>query len=145
VAYIDNGFIAGQIEDSAYQYQSQIESGERIIVGLNEFQVDEDVQVSVMRVDPAVEDEQVTGLSVVKSQRDQERVRQCLAALKTAATAEETNLMEPVLEAVRCYCSLGEICAVLREVFGEYRGRDDSGNNDCSKNFGYKMRTRQLF
>ena len=123
VACIDNGFIAGQIEDSAYQYQRQIESGERIIVGLNEFQVDEDVQIPVMRVDPAVEDEQVLRLTRLKKERDQQQVRHCLKALETAARSERDNLMEPVMEAVRAYCSLGEICNVLRKVFGEYRGR----------------------
>jgi methylmalonyl-CoA mutase N-terminal domain/subunit len=123
VACIENGFIAGQIEDSAYQYQRQIESGERIIVGVNEFQVDEDVSVPVMRVDPAVEDEQVERLRTVKRERNQAQARQCLADLETAARSEKSNLMEPVIEAVRCYCSLGEICNVLRNVFGEYRGR----------------------
>ena len=123
VACIENGFIAGQIEDSAYQYQRQIESGDRIIVGVNEFQVDEDVQVPVMRVDPAVEDEQVARLSRIKEKRDQQQVRHCLEALETAARSNRDNLMEPVMEAVRAYCSLGEICNVLRKVFGEYRGR----------------------
>ena len=123
VACIENGFIAGQIEDSAYQYQQQVESGERVIVGVNEFQVEENVSVPVMRVDPAVEDEQVVQLTRLKAERDQQQVQQCLAALETAACSETANLMEPVLAAVRCYCSLGEICNVLRGVFGEYRGR----------------------
>uniref|UniRef100_UPI004056FB6B acyl-CoA mutase large subunit family protein n=1 Tax=Candidatus Electrothrix sp. TaxID=2170559 RepID=UPI004056FB6B len=123
VACIENGFIAGQIEDAAYQYQQQIESGERVIVGVNEFQVDEDVEVPVMRLDPAVEDEQVRQLKQVKAERDQEAVRQCLADLENAARSDSANLMKPVLAAVRAYCSLGEICGVLRGVFGEYRGR----------------------
>ena len=123
VACIENGFIAGQIEDSAYQYQQQIETGERIIVGVNEFQVDEDVSVPVMRVDPAVENEQVERLGRVKMDRNQEQVKQCLANLERAAASGDDNLMEPVIDAVRNYCSLGEICNVLRGVFGEYRGR----------------------
>ena len=123
VTCIENGFIAGQIEDAAYQYQQEIESGERVIVGVNEFQVDEDVEVPVMRIDPAVEDEQVRQLKRVKAERNQEAVQQCLADLETAARSESANLMEPVLAAVRAYCSLGEICDVMRGVFGEYRGR----------------------
>jgi len=123
VACIENGFIAGQIEDAAYQYQQQIESGERVIVGVNEFQVEEEATVPLLRVDPAVEDQQVQSLARVKAERDQEEVRRCLAALETAAQSDGANLMEPVLDAVRCYCSLGEICNVLRGVFGEYRGR----------------------
>ena len=123
VACIDNGFIAGQIEDSAYQYQQEIESGDRIIVGVNEFQVEENVSVPVMRVDPAVEDEQVARLSRIKKERDQQAAALCLANLQKAAQNDGANLMEPVLDAVRSYCSLGEICNVLRDVFGEYRGR----------------------
>jgi methylmalonyl-CoA mutase N-terminal domain/subunit len=123
VSCIENGFIAGQIEDAAYQYQQQIESGERVIVGVNEFQIEEDVAVPVMRIDPAVEDEQVRQLKRVKAERNQEEVQRCLAALEKAAQSESTNLMEPVLAAVRAYCSLGEICDVLRGIFGEYRGR----------------------
>jgi len=119
---IENGFIAGQIEDSAYQYQREIESGERIIVGVNEFQVEENVSVPVMRVDPAIEDEQVGRLKNIKTKRNQDAVQQCLTALETAARTDDANLMVPVLDAVRAYSSLGEICNVLRNVFGEYRG-----------------------
>ncbi|MDU9051153.1 MAG: methylmalonyl-CoA mutase family protein [Candidatus Electrothrix sp. Rat3] len=123
VACIENGFIAGQIEDAAYQYQQEVESKERLIVGVNAFQTEEETTVPLLRVDPAVEDQQVQALARVKAERDQEEVRRCLAALETAAQSDGANLMEPVLDAVRCYCSLSEICGVLRGVFGEYRGR----------------------
>ena len=123
VACIENGFIAGQIEDAAYQYQQEVESKERLIVGVNAFQTEEENSVPLLRVDPAGEDQQVEVLARVKAERDQEEVRRCLAALETAARSDSANLMEPVLAAVRCYCSLGEICDVLRGVFGEYRGR----------------------
>ena len=122
IAHAAYAIIAGQIEDAAYQYQQEIESGDRVIVGVNEFQVDEEAEVPVMRVDPAVGDEQVRSLAQVKAERDQEAVRQCLTDLEAAARSGSENLMEPVLAAVRCYCSLGEICDVLRGVFGEYRG-----------------------
>ncbi len=119
VACIENGFIQGQIEDAAYQYQLEIEKQERIIVGVNQFQVDEDAAVPVMRVDPVVEDEQVERLTRLKNSRNQEQVEQSLAALEKAAKSD-ANLMEPVLAAVREYASLGEICGVLRRVFGEF-------------------------
>ncbi len=122
VACIDNGFIAAQIEDAAYRYQQEIEKGERIIVGVNEFQVEEEATVPVLRVDPEVEDEQVARLQQIKAERDHEAVQQALNELDRAAR-EDRNLMEPVLAAVRAYGSLGEICNVLRGVFGEYRGR----------------------
>ncbi len=122
VSCIENGFIASQIEDAAYQYQQEVEKGERVIVGVNDFQVEEEDAVPVMRVDPQVEDEQVARLQGIKRDRDQTRVEQALADLERAAR-EDRNLMEPVLTAVRAYGSLGEICNVLRGVFGEYRGR----------------------
>ncbi len=122
VACIENGFIAAQIEDAAYQYQQEVEKGERIIVGVNKFQVEEETTVPVLRVDPRVEDEQVDRLKKIKQERNNQEVEGALAALEQAARGDE-NLMEPVLAAVRAYGSLGEICNVLRRVFGEYRGR----------------------
>ncbi|HHD57405.1 MAG TPA: methylmalonyl-CoA mutase, partial [Desulfobulbaceae bacterium] len=122
VACIENGFIAAQIEDAAYQYQHEVEKGERIIVGVNKFQVEEETTVPVLRIDPQVEDEQVDRLKKIKQERDNQAVEKALAALEQAARGDE-NLMEPVLTAVRAYGSLGEICNVLRGVFGEYRGR----------------------
>jgi methylmalonyl-CoA mutase N-terminal domain/subunit len=122
VACIDNGFIAGQIEDAAYQYQLEVEKGERVIVGVNAFQVEEEEVVPVMRVDPLVEDEQVARLQQIKRERDQPAVEKALAAIDRAAR-EDQNLMGPVLDAVRAYGSVGEICNVLRGVFGEYRDR----------------------
>ena len=122
VSCIDNGFIAGQIEDAAYQYQQEVEKEERIIVGVNAFQLDEEDAVPVMRVDPQVEDEQVARLQQIKSDRNQQAVQDALDTLERAAR-EDQNLMEPVLTAVRAYGSLGEICNVLRGVFGEYRDR----------------------
>ncbi len=122
VACIENGFIAAQIEDAAYQYQQEVEKGERIIVGVNKFQVDEETTVPVLRVDPKIEDEQVARLTRIKSDRNGQVVQQALTDLGRAAR-EDRNLMEPVLAAVHAYGSLGEICNVLREVFGEYRGR----------------------
>lgn len=121
VACIEKGFIQRQIENSAYEYQQEIEKNERIIVGLNKFQVEETVKPSLLRVDPSVGDTQVTSLQHIKSNRDNNKVTASLAALKAAATGTE-NLMPHILDAVREYASLGEICGVLREVFGEYRG-----------------------
>ncbi len=122
VACIENGFIAAQIEDAAYQYQQEVEKGERIIVGVNKFQVEEEAVVPVLRVDPKVEDEQVDRLKKIKQERNNQEVEKALSALEQA-TLGDANLMEPVLAAVRAYGSLGEICNVLRKVFGEYRGR----------------------
>ncbi|NOQ45296.1 MAG: methylmalonyl-CoA mutase, partial [Desulfobulbaceae bacterium] len=123
VACIEDGFIQARIDDAAYQYQQEIEQGERVIVGVNQFQIEENPSVPALRVDPAVEDEQVKRLSEIKAGRNQEEVTRALRELEQAATTDDANLMEPVLKAVRCYASLGEICGVLRRIFGEYRDR----------------------
>lgn len=120
VACIEDGFIKRQIEQAAYDYQKEIESGERVIVGVNAFQIDEEEKPELLRVDPAVETAQINSLQDVRKQRNQEEVETTLAALKQAAESD-TNLMEPIIDAVRAYASLGEICTVLRGIFGEYR------------------------
>lgn len=120
VACIESGFIQSQIEDASYRYQQDIEQGKQIIVGVNEFKIDEEKSVPVMRVDAQVEDQQVKQLAEIKSGRNQQAAQDALTELNKAAI-NNTDLMEPVISAVRSYCSLGEICNVLRKVFGEYR------------------------
>ena len=120
VACIEDGFIKRQIEQAAYDYQKEIESGERVIVGVNAFQIDEEEKPELLRVDPAVEAEQIGSLQNVRAQRNQQEVQTKLDSLKQAAESG-SNLMEPIIDAVRAYASLGEICSVLREIFGEYR------------------------
>lgn len=122
VACIEDGFIQRQIEHAAYAYQKEIESGERIIVGVNKFQVEEEPRLPLLRVSPEVEAEQVDRLKQLKARRNNDQVDHCLSALKSAAENAD-ELMEPVLACVREYATLGEICDVLRQVFGEYRER----------------------
>lgn len=117
---IEAGFIQRQIEDSAYEYQKQVETKERIVVGVNEFQSKEEVKVPILKIDKEVELRQVERLKKVKETRDNSKVEMSLKRLKEAAKGNE-NLMDPILEAVKEYATIGEICGVLREVFGEYR------------------------
>ncbi|MEJ2725820.1 MAG: methylmalonyl-CoA mutase family protein [Deltaproteobacteria bacterium] len=119
-AAIEKGYIQKEIQDSAYQYQREIEKNERIVVGLNRFQVEEKKPDNLLRVDPAVRVSQVDKLKELKSDRDGEKVKRTLAVLKQAAEGHD-NLMYPILEAVKAYVTLGEICDTLREVFGEYQ------------------------
>jgi methylmalonyl-CoA mutase N-terminal domain/subunit len=121
VAAIEEGFIQRQIDNSAYEYQQEIERGERIIVGVNEFQIDEQTKPPLLRVDPEVEDDQVQGLKELRERRDNRKVKEALANLSGCARSS-SNLMPEILEAVKAYATLGEICQALREVFGEYRG-----------------------
>ena len=120
VACIESGFIQSHIEDASYHYQQEIERRERIIVGVNEFQVDEESPVPVLRVDEKVEDQQIKQLTEIKAGRNKNDLETALNELEQAARCDK-NLMEPVLKAVRLYGSLGEICNILRKVFGEYR------------------------
>ena len=122
VACIENGFIQHRIEGAAYDYQQEVEKGDRIIVGVNKFQVDENIKPPLLRIDPEVEKKQVDSLTAVKKNRDSNKVNASLDHLRTAAQGDD-NLMPVILEAVKEYASLGEICNVLRDVFGEYRYR----------------------
>jgi methylmalonyl-CoA mutase, N-terminal domain len=119
-AAIEQGFVQKEIQDSAYRYQKEIERNERIVVGLNRFQVEEEKPTNLLRVDPGVRIAQMSKLKELKAARDNERIPRHLARLKEAAESKE-NLMAPILDAVKAYATLGEICDALREVFGEYR------------------------
>jgi methylmalonyl-CoA mutase N-terminal domain/subunit len=120
VAAIEKGFIQKEIADSAYRYQREIEKNERIVVGLNKFQVKgEEKPKDLLKVDPAVGGKQVARLKELKSTRDNVAVAQALAELKAAAQGTD-NLMPPILKAVKSLATLGEICDTLRAVWGEY-------------------------
>jgi len=117
---IEKGFIQREIQDSAYRYQREIEKGERVVVGVNKFQVEEESPKDLLRVDPAVRVSQIEGLKRLKSERDNGRVTGILGELRKAAEGND-NLMPIILDAVKAYATLGEICDALREVFGEYQ------------------------
>jgi methylmalonyl-CoA mutase N-terminal domain/subunit len=119
---IESGFIQQEIADSAYQYQKEIETKKRIIVGVNQFQMEEEPLRNILRIPPEVERTQKEKLARIKKERDSEKVRKALAALKTAAQGTN-NVVPPILEAVKAYATVGEISDTLREVFGEYRER----------------------
>ncbi|MDF2548317.1 MAG: methylmalonyl-CoA mutase [Anaerosolibacter sp.] len=117
---IDNGYIQQEIMDAAYNYQKDIEAGKRIIVGMNKFQIKEEAPKGLLRVDPSVGELQKQKLVDLRAKRDNSLVQQKLEALRTACQGDE-NLMPFILDAVRAYGTLGEICGVMREVFGEYQ------------------------
>lgn len=119
VAAIEKGYIQREIQDSAYCYQREIEDGSRVVVGLNRFQTKEERPTNLLRVNPAVRDAQIERLRLLKGRRDQAGVAESLSLLRRGAEGSE-NLMPLILQAVRHYATLGEICDVLRDVFGEY-------------------------
>ena len=122
VKAIEEGYPQRRIQDAAYQYQKQVESGDRVVVGVNCFQQKETSASELLRVKPGVETSQRAKLAAVREQRQQAGASASLAALRKVASGEE-NLMPPILDCVRGYCTLGEICGVLREEFGEYQPR----------------------
>jgi len=119
VRAVECGFIEQEIQDSAYRFQKDVESGDQVIVGVNRFQTEEAVPTGLLRVDPAVRLKQTERLTKIRSERDSKAVERELAALKKAAEGTD-NLMPPIMHAVKAWASLGEICDVLRGVFGEY-------------------------
>ncbi|MUV39702.1 Methylmalonyl-CoA mutase [Lentibacillus sp. JNUCC-1] len=122
VQAVEEGFMQREIHQTAYETQKQIEKEEHIIVGLNAFELEEEVNPDLMKVDAELEQAQIHETQKIRENRDQSQVDQALNALKTAAESDHTNLMPYILEAVKAYATVGEICNVLREKFGEYIG-----------------------
>jgi methylmalonyl-CoA mutase N-terminal domain/subunit len=120
VTAIENGFMQNKIADSAYAYQKNIESKEKIIVGVNEFISESSTPIPILKIDERIRQEQIDKLKIIKENRDADKVAACLAAIKLAAIGTE-NLMPKVIEAVEQHCTLGEISDTLRSVFGEYQ------------------------
>lgn len=121
VEAIEKGYIQKEIQDAAYAWQMSVESGERTIVGVNKFQQEEKPVEGLLRVDASAGEFQKKKLAQVKAERDNAKVAEELAKLEAAAADESVNLMPVILDCVRAYCSLGEICGVLRKVFGEFK------------------------
>ncbi|MGA9348854.1 MAG: methylmalonyl-CoA mutase family protein [Anaerolineae bacterium] len=117
---IERGFPQREIAESAYRYQREIDTGQRTIVGVNDYLTDEPLTIPLLEIDREGERRQRERLARVRRERDNELVAQRLEALREAAQGTE-NLMPYILDAVRAYATLGEICGVFREVFGEYR------------------------
>jgi methylmalonyl-CoA mutase N-terminal domain/subunit len=117
---IDNGYIQQEIMDAAYFYQKEVETGERIVVGMNKFQIEEEAPKDLLKVDPAVGEMQKQKLVDLRSKRDNAVVEAKLAELRKACEGTD-NVMPVIIEAVKAYATLGEICGVMREVFGEYQ------------------------
>ncbi len=120
VKAVECGYIQQEIQNSSYQYQLDIESGKKVIVGVNKFQVEEKPVKNIMRIEPGLYEKRHRELKDLRARRDNAKVAKALADVKAAATGED-NLMPPIIEAVDAYATLGEICDVLRSVFGEYR------------------------
>jgi methylmalonyl-CoA mutase N-terminal domain/subunit len=118
---IEKGYVQREIERAAYDYQRKVESGEQVVVGMNRFTLDEPTSVPVLRIDPALERQQIDRLAKVRERRDAPVVQGALNEIERAARSDE-NLMPHIVTAVEAYATLGEISDRLRAVFGEYTG-----------------------
>ena len=117
---VEVGFMQREIAEAAYQYQKEIDTERRVIVGVNEFTNPEPVAIPILAMDPHGHDRQVARLQRVRRERDTRVTQQAMHRLADAARDPHTNLMEPIIEAVRSYATLGEICDVFRAEFGIY-------------------------
>lgn len=117
---IENGFFVREISDAAARYQREVEEGRRIVVGVNKFTIEEELKIPILKVDPEVQRRQIERLRKVKAERDNEAVKEALEWLRSAAENDE-NVMPPIMEAVKCYATIGEIMGVLKEVYGTYK------------------------
>jgi methylmalonyl-CoA mutase N-terminal domain/subunit len=121
VKAIEKGYIQKEIQDSAYHYQKDVEAGERVVVGVNAFAIRDEASSELLKVDPAVEQQQLQKLKSVRESRDSANVEAVLHKLQAAAEDPEANLIPIMLEGVKEYATMGEICDVLRDVFGEHK------------------------
>ncbi len=120
VAAIEKGYIQREIVESAYRYQREIERKERVIVGVNEFTTEERTPIEILKIDPEIEKKLIERINSIRKMRNQLKVREALDKLRKAAEHDE-NLMPVILECVKQYATLGEICDTLREIYGEYK------------------------
>jgi len=119
VAAIEAGFVQTEIEESSFRFQTAVEAGERIVVGVNEFTQESDEHVALHRVDPASEQRQRERTARVRADRDARAAAEALAAVRETA-AGTGNLLPPMRDALRARCTVGEVCGTLRELWGTF-------------------------
>jgi methylmalonyl-CoA mutase N-terminal domain/subunit len=118
---IKDNFFQREIADASFRYQSEVERGERVVVGVNRYKVDEEGPIELLKIDPALEEKQIERVRAVRGRRDWARAEERLAALREAAAREDENLMPLIVAAARDYVTMGEMCDALRAVWGVWR------------------------
>jgi methylmalonyl-CoA mutase N-terminal domain/subunit len=119
VEAIERGFVQQEIENAAFQWQQEVESGDRVIVGVNRYTVESEPEVELHSIDPAAEKRQLERTARLRSERNAEAAAAALARVRAAARGTD-NMLHPMREALRAHCTVGEICGVLREEWGEH-------------------------
>jgi methylmalonyl-CoA mutase, N-terminal domain len=121
VPAIEQNFMQREIAEASFRYQSEVERGERVVVGVNRYALEEEQPIELLRIDPALERKQIERVQAVRASRDGAAAEAALARLKEDAEHGDRNLMEPILAAARAYVTMGEMCDALREVWGTWR------------------------
>jgi methylmalonyl-CoA mutase, N-terminal domain len=121
IAAIKDNFFQREIADASFRYQAEVEREQRIVVGVNRYEVAEEQPIEILRIDPALEQKQIARVQALRARRDAAEVESALAALKRDAATEDNNLMYPIIDAARAYVTMGEMCDALREVWGIWR------------------------
>jgi methylmalonyl-CoA mutase N-terminal domain/subunit len=117
---IKENFFQREIAEASFRYQSEVERDERVIVGVNRYELEDEEPIPILRIDPALEQQQIARVRALRGRRDSAAVESALADLKEAA-AGDRNLMEPIVDAAKAYATMGEMCDALREVWGVWR------------------------
>jgi methylmalonyl-CoA mutase N-terminal domain/subunit len=120
VAAIKDNFFQREIAEASFRYQSEVERDERVIVGVNRYELEGEPPIPILRIDPALEQKQIDRVRALRGRRDSGAVETAVAELKRAA-AGDRNLMEPIIDAAKAYVTMGEMCDALREVWGVWR------------------------
>jgi methylmalonyl-CoA mutase N-terminal domain/subunit len=118
---IEQNFQQREIAEASFRYQSEVERGERVVVGVNRYEQEEERPIEILRIDPALEQKQIERVRAVRDRRDAAAAEAALARLRTDAAHADRNLMEPIMAASRTYVTMGEMCDALREVWGTWR------------------------
>jgi methylmalonyl-CoA mutase N-terminal domain/subunit len=121
VPAIKENFFQREIADASFRYQSEVEAKQRVIVGVNRYEMDEDTDIDILRIDPALERKQIDRVQALRARRDSRAVEAALARLKEASVREDVNLMPLIVDASRAYTTMGEMCDALRETWGVWR------------------------
>jgi methylmalonyl-CoA mutase, N-terminal domain len=121
VAAIKENFFQKEIAESSFQYQAEVEAEQRIVVGVNRYELADETPLPILKIDPALEGEQIDRVQALRARRDTAAVEQALARLKEDAAHEGRNLMHPIVDASRAYVTMGEMCDAFREVWGTWR------------------------
>jgi methylmalonyl-CoA mutase N-terminal domain/subunit len=118
---IKDNFFQREIAEASFRYQSEVEARQRIIVGVNRYELEDEVEPELLKIDPALEAEQIERVRALRARRDSATVEAALARLQEAAASEDVNLMPLIVDGSRAYVTMGEMCDALREVWGVWR------------------------